>query len=122
MIKKLPMGRNSKEVSKQVYKMLLPFKDKLKTITTDNGSEFAAHELITKEIGVKIYFTEPYSAWQKGAIDNGNKLIRQYIPKGTSFKKYSDKDIRQIQHKLNRRPRERLKFNSPKNEFFKRFL
>ena len=58
MIKKLPMGRSSKAVSKVVYKMLLPFKNKLKTITTDNSSEFAAHELITKEIGVKIYFTE----------------------------------------------------------------
>ena len=58
MIKKLPMGGSSKAVSKVVYKMLLPFKDKLKTITTDNSSEFTAHELITKEIGVKIYFTE----------------------------------------------------------------
>ena len=122
MIKKLPMGRSSKAVSKEVYKMLLPFKDKLKTITTDNGSEFAAHELITEKIGVKVYFTDPYSAWQKGSIENANKLIRQYIPKGTSFKKYSDKEIKLIQHKLNRRPREKLGFNSPKNEFFKRFL
>ena len=122
MMKKLPMGRNSKEVSKQVYKMLLPFKDKLKTMTTDNGSEFAAHELITEKIGVKVYFTDPYSAWQKGAVENSNKLIRQYIPKGTSFNKYSDKEIKQIQHKLNRRPREKLEFSSPKNEFFKRFL
>ncbi len=122
MINKLPMGRNSKELSKQVYKALLPFKDRLKTITTDNGSEFAAHELITGRLGVKVYFTDPYSAWQKGAVENANKLIRQYIPKGTSFKKYSDKEIKLIQHKLNRRPREKLGFNSPKNEFFKRFL
>ena len=122
MVNKLPMGRDSKEVAKLVCRVLLPFKDRLKTITTDNGSEFAAHELITEKMGVKVYFTDPYSAWQKGAIENANKLIRQYIPKGTSFKKYSDKEIKLIQHKLNRRPREKLGFNSPKNEFFKRFL
>jgi len=122
MIRKLPMGRNSKQISKQVYSMLLPFKDKLKTITTDNGSGFAAHRAITGKLGVKVYFTDPYSAWQKGAVENTNKLIRQYIPKGASFKDYSEKEIEMIQHKLNRRPREKLGYNSPKNEFFKEFL
>ena len=102
--------------------MLLPFKDNLKTITTDNGSEFAAHELITKRLGVPVYFAGPYSSWQKGAIENGNKLIRQYIPKGVSFKDYSDQDIKNIQYKLNRRPREKLDFNSPKNEFYKQLM
>lgn len=68
--------------------MLLPYKDIIKTITTDNGTEFAAHEMITKRLGVPVYFTDPYSSWQKGAIENANKLIRQYIPKGASFKDY----------------------------------
>ena len=122
MIRKLPKGKDSKEVSKEVCRMLLPFKDKLKTITTDNGSEFAAHELITKRLGVPVYFADPYSSWQKGAIENGNKLIRQYIPKGISFKDYSDQDIKNIQYKLNRRPREKLDFNSPKNEFYKQLM
>lgn len=119
MISKLPKGKDSKELSKEVYRMLLPFKDSLKTITTDNGSEFAAHEAITKLLGVPVYFTDPYSSWQKGAIEHGNKLIRQYIPKRVSFNNYSDRDIKKIQHKLNRRPREKLEFNSPKNEFYK---
>ncbi|PLB85219.1 hypothetical protein C0T31_12095 [Dysgonamonadaceae bacterium] len=48
MIQKLPKGRDSEELAKEVFKILLPFKDKLKTITTDNGSEFAAHELIMR--------------------------------------------------------------------------
>jgi len=122
MIRKLPKGKDSKEVSKEVCRMLLPFKDNLKTITTDNGSEFAAHELITKRLGVPVYFADPYSSWQKGAIENGNKLIRQYIPKGVSFKDYSDQDIKNIQYKLNRRPREKLDFNSPKNEFYKQLM
>ncbi len=122
MIKKLPKGRDSEELAKEVFKILLPFKDKLKTITTDNGSEFAAHELITKLLGVPVYFADPYSSWQKGAIENGNKLIRQYIPKKASLKDYSDQDIKNIQYKLNRRPREKLDFKLPKNEFFKHFV
>jgi IS30 family transposase len=122
MIKKLPKGRDSGEVANEVFKILLPFKDILKTITTDNGSEFAAHELITERLGVSVYFTDPYCSWQKGAIENGNKLIRQYIPKRASFKDYSDEDIKKIQYKLNRRPREKLDFNSPKNEFYKHLV
>lgn len=121
MIKKLPKGRISAEAAEEVFKMLLPFKDRLKTITTDNGSEFAAHELITERLGVPVYFTDPYCSWQKGAIENGNKLIRQYIPKGASFKDYSDKRIKEIQYKLNRRPRKKLGFNTPKFEFYKYF-
>lgn len=121
MIKKLPMGKDSKQVSKEVIAMLLPYKDKLKTITTDNGVEFAAHELITKKLKVPVYFTDPYSSWQKGAIENANKLIRQYIPKGAAFKDYSNEKIKEIQYKLNERPREKLDFNSPKIEFYKRF-
>lgn len=119
LIRKLPEGRNSGEVAKEVFKTLLPFKDILKTITTDNGSEFAAHELITERLGVPVYFTDPYCSWQKGAIENGNKLIRQYIPKRALFKDYSDEDIKKIQYRLNRRPREKLGFNSPKIEFYK---
>ena len=125
MIKKLPKGRDSDSLAKEVFKLLLPFIDKLKTITTittDNGSEFANHELITKLLGVPVYFADPYSSCQKGAIENGNKLIRQYIPQKASFKDYSDEDIKNIQYKLNRRPREKLNFNSPKNEFFKHFI
>lgn len=121
MAKELPAGRNSKKLAKVVTRMLLPYKDKLKTITTNNGSEFAAHQEITRKLGVPVYFTDPYSFWQKGAIEHANKLIRQYIPKEASFKDYPREKIREIQHKLNRRPREKLDFNSPKNEFYKQF-
>lgn len=121
MIKKLLHGRNSQQVSKEVITLLLPYMDRLKTITTDNGSEFADHQEITNKLNVPVYFTDPYSSWQKGAVENANKLIRQYIPKRTSFKEYSNQNIKEIQYKLNRRPREKLDFNSPKNEFYKQF-
>ncbi len=74
MIQKLPKGRDSEELAKEVFKILLPFKDKLKTITTDNGSEFAAHELITKMLGVPVYFADPYSSWQKERLKTGINL------------------------------------------------
>jgi IS30 family transposase len=51
-------------------------KDVIRTITTDNGLEFAAHERITEMLEAPVYFTDPYSAWQKGSIENANKLIR----------------------------------------------
>ena len=60
MIKKLPKGRSSTEVAGEVFKMLLFFKDRLKTITTDNGSEFVSHELIMERLEVSVYFTDPY--------------------------------------------------------------
>ncbi|SCD19306.1 Transposase for insertion sequence element IS4351 [Proteiniphilum saccharofermentans] len=122
MTRGLPRGKDSKEVAKVLANMLLPYKDIIKTITTDNGTEFAAHEMITKRLGVPVYFTDPYSSWQKGAIENANKLIRQYIPKGASFKDYPPGRLKQIQHKLNNRPREKLSFSTPKVEFYKQLM
>ena len=60
---------------------------------TDNGSEFAAYKLIIEYLGVLIYFADPYASWQRGAIENTNKLIRQYIPKHTNFDEITDKKI-----------------------------
>lgn len=109
----LPHGKNAPETAKVVNRLLLPYKQYVNTITTDNGSEFACHETITKKIGAKVYFADPYSSWQKGSIENMNKLIRQYIPKGTSFDGLDNKTIKQIQMKINKRPREKLNFESP---------
>ena len=70
-------------------------------------------------LNVPVCFTDSYLSWQKGAIENTNKVIRQYIPKGTNISKISDKKIASIQAKINRRPREKLNFSTPKKEFFK---
>ncbi len=122
LMQKLPFGKQSKPLAKAVRRLLLPYKDRLKTITTDNGPEFAAHKDITKWLGVPVYFADPYCSWQKGAIENTNKLIRQYIPKKDSFENYTDKRIMAIQKILNERPREKLNFSTPKCEFFKHVL
>ena len=69
----------------EVRKLLLPYRKHIKTITTDNGPEFAAHKLITEYLGAVAYFADPYASWQKGTVENTNKLIRQYIPKKANF-------------------------------------
>ena len=73
---KLPQGKKSKPIAKQVCRILLPYRNYALTMTTDNGPEFAAHQEITQKLGIKVYFADPYSSWQKGAIENANKLIR----------------------------------------------
>lgn len=82
---KLNKGKNARELARTVIHLLKPFKGSVKSITTDNGTEFACHEMIAKSIGTNVYFADPYSSWQKGAVENINGLIRQYIPKVTSF-------------------------------------
>ena len=69
-----------------IARLLEPYRKWIKTITTDNGSEFFRHEYITKKLGVKVYFADPHAQWQKGGIENANGLIRQYIPNSTDFK------------------------------------
>ena len=119
LMARLKEGKKAMPLAKTVWRLLLPYKgDNLKTITTDNGSEFAAHEWIAKKLGVPVFFTDAYSSWQKGAVENTNKLVRQYIPKGMDISRVTDKRIASIQAKINRRPREKLGFSTPKEMFF----
>jgi len=117
---KLTHGKKSEPLAKAVRRLLLPYKKHIKTRTTDNDPEFAAHKLITKYLGAVVYFADHYASWQKGAIENTNKLIRQYIPKQANFDDFTDKKIASIQKKINSRPRQKLKFETPKAELFKR--
>lgn len=97
-----------------VVKLLFPYRKNVLTITTDNGSEFSRHKKIAKVLTTSVYFTDSYDSWQKEAIENENKLIKQYIPKGSDFKKLTDDFIKEVQYKINRRPREKLNFSTPK--------
>lgn len=118
LARKLPEGKNAKALAQAVILMLLPYIGKIRSITTDNGSEFAEHLLIAKRLKTKIFFAHPYSSWEKGCIEYHNKLIRQYIPKGTDFDTISDDMLKEIIIKINRRPRMKLGFSSPVAEFF----
>lgn len=121
LIAKLPRGKRAEDVARAACRALLPYKDSLKTITTDNGSEFARHGLITRRLGVPVFFTDAYSSWQKGAVENANKLVRFYLPKGTRLNGVSERKLMQIQMAINSRPRKKLNFLSPKTVFFRHF-
>ncbi len=118
MIRKLPKGKDAKGVCEAVVAMLLPYKKHVLTITTDNGPEFAEHKLLAKALDTNVFFAHPYCSWEKGLIEYTNKLYRQYIPKGADFKDFSESDIQQIQYKINRRPRKKLAFKTPKQCFY----
>lgn len=121
LMEKLKHGKKAVPVAKVVWRMLLPYKgEALKSITTDNGSEFAEHEWITRKLNVPVYFADSYCAWQKGAIENANKLVRQYIPKGTDISTVTEGKIARIRKKINARPREKLNFLTPAEVFFKK--
>ena len=127
MMEKIKTGKKSEPIAKTVVRLLMPYRKTIKTITTDNGSEFASHQLITKGLHIKgkddviVYFADAYSSWQKGCVENTNKLIRRYIPKHTDFNLVSPQKIMNIQKKLNNRPREKLNFDTPKFCFFEHF-
>lgn len=90
----------------------------LNSITCDQGSEFAAWELIEKETNADVYFTHPRSPWEKGTNENTNGLLREYLPKGYDFDKISQDEIMRIVYKLNTRPRKCLGFKTPQEVFF----
>ncbi|MCB9202881.1 MAG: IS30 family transposase [Flavobacteriales bacterium] len=113
IIKYLPKGKTAIEVAKTVNDLLFPYKDFVHSITTDNGLEFAEHKKITKKLGVTIYFTNPYCSWEKGQIENMNKLLRQYIPKNQEINENNTRNLNEIQMKINNRPRKNLNFDKP---------
>lgn len=97
---------------------LFPYKEFVKTITSDNGTEFAEHKYISKKLDCDFYFAHPYSSWERGLNENTNGLVRQYVPKGTDLKNISAKKIKEIQYKINRRPRKTLNFEKPVDLFY----
>ena len=84
-----------------------------KTITFDNGKEFAYHHKIVSALGIETYFAKPYHSWKRGTNENTNGLLRQYFPKGTDFGMVSEAEVLVIQRKLNTRPRKCLGFKTP---------
>lgn len=84
-----------------------------KSVTRDNGNENARHLETLNDFNVPTYFCDAYCSWQKGGIENLNKLIRQYLPKRCDFAKITDREIYEIQEKLNNRPRKSNNYLTP---------
>jgi len=90
------------------------------TLTVDNGKEFASHESVAETLRIKVYFADPYSAWQRGLNENTNGLIRQYVPKRSDVRTLTNEQVRQIMNRLNNRPRKSLGYLTPNEIFYER--
>ena len=84
-----------------------------RTITHDNGGEFARHGDVTDQIGLRAFFCDPHSPWQRGTNENTNGLLRQYFPKGTDLSVHSETELAAVALALNARPRKTLDWRTP---------
>lgn len=109
--------KHADRLATAAVKALTPIKDRINTITFDNGLEFAEHQRIAQRLKTDIYFAHPYCSWERGINENTNGLIRQYFPKGTDFKDITTKQIKWVMERLNNRPRATRNCCSP-NELF----
>jgi transposase, IS30 family len=110
--------RTAQAVQNQINRLLLPVADKVHTLTSDHGKEFAYHEQIAEMLQLKFYFAHPYAAWERGTNENTNGLLRQYFPKKHDFQSVSNKEIEQAMLRLNFRPRKSLRFKTPFEVFY----
>ena len=101
----------------KMINLLSSYKDRVHTITSDNGHEFADHKIIAAKLSADFYFTHPYSAWEKAINENTNGLIRQYLPKQSNLKEVTIEQLKIIENKLNNRPRKSLQWKTPLQVF-----
>ena len=111
-------NKTAEEVTNATIALLLPFKEKVLTITADNGKEFAYHDKVAEALQANFYFAHPYHSWERGLNENTNGLIRQYVPKKHDFTTLTLETIDMIMQKLNNRPRKTLEFETPSNLFY----
>lgn len=93
-----------------------------KTLTYDQGKEMARHGELARRVGIRVYFADPHSPWQRPSNENANGLIRQYLPKGTDLSKASQAELDAIASRLNNRPRKVLGFATPAEVFQREIL
>lgn len=105
--------RNSDGLYEAVKLMKEYYKDKFKTLTVDNGKEFACHERIRNELGIKVFFAEPGKPHQRGSNENFNRQLRRYFPKGIDFRNIAWHKVRSVMNKMNNTPRKSLKYRTP---------
>lgn len=100
-------------VNAEICRILKARKLPVKSITFDNGKEFAGHQTIAEKLGCKTYFANPYHSWERGSNENMNGLIRQYLPKGTDLRMVQQSQLEAIENELNHRPRKLHQFKTP---------
>ena len=105
--------KQASEVSDTINELLEEWSPFLHTITSDNGKEFAWYQQVAKTLSIDYYFAHPYHSLERGSNENLNGLIRQYIPKKSDFSMLNEQQIKDIEPKINNRPRKRHKYETP---------
>jgi transposase, IS30 family len=115
----LPLpDRKSDRVERSIRSRLQQLPEHMhRSITFDNGSEFAAFQALENSLGIQAYFTDPHSPWQRGTNEYHNRLVRQFAPKGTALRENSDYKVKQFEDLLNDRPRKQLNYRTPREVF-----
>jgi IS30 family transposase len=110
--------RTARRVARKIESRLQPLPPSLRrTVTFDNGKEFAEHDNLAGRLGLDVYFAQPYCAWQRGTNEHTNGLLRQYLPKGTDLRGVSWQELESYTRQLNDRPRQRLGYRTPAEVF-----
>lgn len=110
--------KTAEQSADATIELLDPIKKYVHTITSDNGKEFANHEIIGQKLDSQMFFATPYCSWERGLNENMNGLVRQYFPKKYDFSKLTDEQVRNVEYLLNTRPRKSLNFKSPYEVFY----
>lgn len=112
-------GRKSKPLARVVNKRLafLKRREQLHSITTDNGFKFSAYRSVERSLGIPIYFAHPYRPTDKPHIEHANALIRQYLPKHSSFSGWAQKGIKDIECALNKPTQEKVRIQNSTRSF-----
>jgi IS30 family transposase len=105
--------KTSVAVAAEIGRLLEPLAEGVRSITFDNGREFAGHMEIAKTLDCLTYFAKPYHSWERGTNENTNGLIRQYFPKLMDLRGVSREDLEFVMNRLNHRPRKTLGFKTP---------
>ena len=116
------LSRSAQVVSQAIIRLLRPFKDRVQTLTFDNGSEFVNHEVIAHTLEATTYFAHPYASWERGINENTNGLLRQFFPKRTDFRNVSWQQVKQAVDHLNNRPRKTRGYRTPNQLFNQHFV
>jgi transposase, IS30 family len=111
-------SRHSNKVTQAIIALLGPHKQQCKTLTFDNGKEFAEHAFIAKCLEAKVYFAHPYCSWERGLNENHNGLLRQFFPKETNLLKVTQDEVNEVVYRLNHRPRKCLGYMTPHEVFY----
>ncbi len=106
--------KTAEQARTAIARKLKPFPEQLrKSLTYDNGTENAEHQILNEEIGTQSFFCEPYHSWEKGSVENKNGVVRRFFPKKTNFDIIKDDEIQRVEDHINNRPMKCLNFKTP---------